>query len=133
MSTEKTTPENMTKVLNNLLQDYSKEVMAIYGDCGKEISELAVKKLKSDSPKKSGKYAKSWAYQEEKGRLGSPIYTIYNKRYYRLTHLLEYGHVIRDGSHRKVGDAGAKPHIKKVEEYVKKELPKLMEQKLGGK
>ena len=133
MTNTKTTPDNMAEVLNQTLQDYAKEVMEDYGDVGREITELAVERLKETSPRNTGKYAKSWTYKEEKGFMGYPIYTIYNDKNYRLTHLLEYGHVIRDGTGRKVGEAGAKPHIKDVEEWVKEELPRMMEQKLGGK
>lgn len=129
----KTTPENMTKVLNDILQDYVAEVKTKYGECGKEVAELGVQALQQTSPHHSGKYAKSWTYKEEKGFMGYPTYIIYNEKHYRLTHLLEYGHVIRNGTQRTYGDVEPNQHIKKVEEKVKEVLPLFMEQELGGK
>lgn len=137
MSTQKTTPENLTNTLNDVLQQYSKKVREIYGNCGREITEIAVQKLKQTSPRQNvrggGKYAKSWAYREEKGILGSSTFIIYNKKHYRLTHLLEYGHVIRNGTRRTFGSTRKKPHIKSVEEWVIENLPKTIERELGGK
>ena len=127
-------PENLQKAINDILQDYERDVLKTYGDVGKEISTEAVNKLKTTSPVGyTKKYAKSWAVKEEKGVSGTPTFTIYNKKHYRLTHLLEYGHVVRNGTGRTVGRAGAYPHIKPIEEWVQNELPKVLEQKLGGK
>lgn len=119
--------------LNSVLQDYSSEVMDTYNTCGKEVAEDVVSKLKS---KKFGKYdqrkySKSWAVKQEKG-IWTNVYIIYNKKHYRLTHLLEFGHAIRDGTGRKVGEAGAIEHIKPMEEWVQQQLPELLKRKLGG-
>ena len=121
--------------LNDVLQDYSEEVMDTYNTCGKEIADDTVSKLKRVKFGRydRGKYSKSWAVKQEQGKLGSYTYTIYNKKHYRLTHLLEFGHVIKDGTGRKVGEAGAIEHIKPMEEWVQNQLPKLLEQKLGGR
>lgn len=134
MTNEKTTPENMAKVLTDALNDYADEVKDKFGKVGKEVSELAVQGLEQRSPKQSGDYAKSWTYKEEKGFMGYPTYIIYNAEHYRLTHLLEYGHAVANGTGRIAGaEAGAKPHIKDVEEEVKDILPLFLERELGGK
>lgn len=121
--------------LNNVLQDYSKEVMDTYNISGKEVANEVVKRLKMVAFGKYDhrKYSKSWAVKEEKGNWGTNTYIIYNKKHYRLTHLLEFGHVIRDGTGRQVGEADAIPHIKPMEEWVQEQLPKVLEQKLGGR
>lgn len=121
--------------LNDVLQDYSKEVMDIYNTCGKEIADDTVSKLKRVKFGKydRGKYSKSWAVKQEKSNWGTDSYTIYNKKHYRLTHLLEFGHVVKNGTKRVVGKAGAIPHIKPMEEWVQNQLPKLLVQKLGGR
>lgn len=130
MST-KVTPEDMTKVLNDILQDYAREVKDTYGNVGKEVAELGVQALQQDSPKHTGEYARSWTYKEEKGFMGYPIYIIYNAEHYRLTHLLEYGHVIRNGTKRDLGNVKPNKHIKDVEEKVKDILPLFFEQELN--
>lgn len=121
--------------LNDVLQDYSKEVMDTYNISGKEVADEVVKQLKAFKFGKydQRKYSSSWAVKEEKGNWGTNTYIIYNKKHYRLTHLLEFGHAIRDGTGRQVGEADAIPHIKPMEEWVQNQLPKLLVQKLGGK
>ena len=121
--------------LNDVLQDYSKEVMDIYNTCGKEIADDTVSKLKRVKFGRydRGKYSKSWAVKQEKSNWGSNTYIVYNKKHYRLTHLLEFGHVVKNGTKRVVGKAGAIPHIKPMEEWVQQQLPKLLVQKLGGR
>lgn len=132
MST-KVTPEDMTKVLNDILQDYVKEVKDTYGNVGKEVAELGVQALKQTSPVGyTGDYAKTWTYKEEKGFMGYPTYIIYNDKNYRLTHLLEYGHAVRNGTGWIAGaEARANPHIKDVEDKVKDILPLFFEQELN--
>jgi hypothetical protein len=71
--------------------------------------------------------------KQEKSNWGSNTYIVYNKKHYRLTHLLEFGHVVKNGTKRVVGKAGAIEHIKPMEEWVQNQLPKLLEQKLGGR
>ena len=121
--------------LNDVLQDYSKEVMDTYNTCGKEIADDTVSKLKRVKFGRydRGKYSKSWAVKQEKSNWGSNTYIIYNKKHYRLTHLLEFGHVVKNGTKRVVGKARAIPHIKPMEEWVQQQLPKLLVQKLGGR
>ena len=121
--------------LNDVLQDYSKEVMDTYNTCGKEIADDTVSKLKRVKFGRydRGKYSKSWAVKQEKSNWGTDSYIIYNKKHYRLTHLLEFGHVVKNGTKRVVGKASAIEHIKPMEEWVQNQLPKLLEQKLGGR
>ena len=132
----KTTIDGLPSAINDILEEYTKEVKEVVGECGQKVSKDAVGLLKTKSPKRNarggGKYAKSWDFKEEKGILGTPMYIIYNKKHYRLTHLLEYGHVIRNGTRRTFGSVKGKPHIKSVEEWVQQEFPATIERKLGG-
>ena len=70
--------------------------------------------LRENSPKRTGKYAKSWKITEKHG---SKI--IHNSRY-RLTHLLEDGFINVAGRYTK-----AQPHILKAFED---NLPKFLEE-----
>lgn len=130
----KVKPEDITKVLNETLKEYEREVEKTFGQCGKEVADDVVNKLHMVSFGKydRGKYSKSWAVKEEKGFMGYPRYIIYNEKHYRLTHLLEYGHVLKNGTGVVgKGEVGAIPHIKPMEEWVQEQLPKLFEQELN--
>ena len=81
---------------------------------GKAKSKEFQKKLQTKIRKKYGKYAKNWRFK--KNSKGS--FVIYNADpTYRLTHLLEHGHVLRNG-----GRSKAIPHIKPVEEKIKEKF-----------
>jgi hypothetical protein len=96
------------------LQEYTDDVT----DGIKKAEDITARECKenlnSDSPKKSGKYAKSWKVTIAFENRMEKRAVIHNKEY-RLTHLLENGHAIRRGG-RTCGSAQAFPHIKKNEE-----------------
>lgn len=114
--------------LKDILEDYSTEVRkTVDTECMEAARECSAK-LKKTSPKRTGEYAKGWMVSEQAtGGYGASTWVVHNKRYARLTHLLEKGHAKRGG-----GRVRAYPHIKPVEKWVQEELPKKIEQKLGG-
>ncbi|WP_075313549.1 HK97 gp10 family phage protein [Bacillus wiedmannii] len=84
-----------------------------------EVSDIAVGKLKQDSPKKTGGYRKGWRKKKE----GNSV-VVHNIKG-QLTHLLENGHAKAGG-----GRVPAQVHIRPVEEYVINELPRRIERAL---
>lgn len=107
---------NITTQMKNILNDYTDDVVRAVTETLSEVGEEAAKELKSTSPKRKGggKYAKGWVSQTEAGRTHAEV-TVGNKKYYRLTHLLENGHALRRGG-RTTGRAEARPHIGAVNE-----------------
>ena len=99
------------------VQKYLKE----YGDYTVEaltavipqIAKESAQKLKETSPRNTGEYAKNWKYKTEKGRL-KVVSTVFNDKTYRLTHLLEKSHLMRNGRR---SDASKTRHIQPVEEW----------------
>ena len=90
-----------------------------------ETASVAVQKLHSAKPSGSEKYGswneynKGWTgTKQNKGRNKCGI-VIHNKTHYRLTHLLENGHALRNG-----GRARAFPHIAPVNEECEELLMK---------
>ena len=109
-----------------------------------EYKDLAVEDLKADvekaaktvksqiestAPKRTGKYAKSWASKKTKETSDSIEYTVHSKTRYQLAHLLENGHARRGG-----GRVRAIPHIAPAETAGEEQLIRDIERDLkkGG-
>lgn len=89
-----------------------------------EVSKESVKRLKKESPKgASGKYAKGWTRTLERGRLKVGA-TVHGKTVdtWATAHLLEHGHVSRNGTGRTFGKVKEIVHIEPVEEWATGEL-----------
>ena len=100
------------------LADYSQDVVEKVNVSSERVGKTAVKQLKQTSPKRYGKYAKSWAMKTEP-EVGQPHNRIVHVKapHYRLTHLLEHGHAKAGG-----GRVEGKPHIRPAEEMVIQEF-----------
>ncbi len=115
--------------ISQILEAYTKEVSDGIKEIAEAIGEDAVKELKSTSPKRNRKYAGSWRKKVDKGSNFINV-KVHNAKYYRLTHLLEYGHATRSGGRTK-----AQPHIQTIEEKANQRFIKEVEALLrnGGK
>lgn len=101
------------------LKNYSKEVEKTVQKEIQKTAKDAVSELKQKSPKRTGKYAAGWRVNKRKNQ-----YIINNKDRPSLTHLLENGHVGRDGKRWVDGQ----PHIKPVEEMVDEIVDRIKKQ-----
>lgn len=99
-----------------LMEEYTDEIRAGIEQVASELAESGVEELKKVSPKRYGKYAKSWT---SRATIGANFvnFKIYNAKHYRLTHLLEKGHALRDGGRTK-----SIVHIKPVEQRIIEEF-----------
>lgn len=106
------------------LAEFSQDVVEKVNESSKKVGKAAVKKLKQTSPKKTGKYAKSWTMSTEKA-FGQPDLRIIHVKapHYRLAHLLEYGHAKVGG-----GRVEGRPHIGPAEEEVIREFTREVEE-----
>ncbi|OFD38591.1 MULTISPECIES: HK97 gp10 family phage protein [Bacillus cereus group] len=98
------------------LQRYADVVEEELMAAQEEVADVAVDKLKQNSPKKTGGYRKGWRKKKD----GKSV-VIHNTKG-QLTHLLENGHAKAGG-----GRVQEKVHIRPVEEYVIDELPRRIE------
>ena len=112
-----------------ILEEYSDEVDRASEECVKKVSQKGATALRRVSPKKSGTYAKGWTYKVERRRLYAAA-VIYNKNRPGLAHLLEYGHVISNGTRRVYGDVPAHVHIQPIEEQLISEFSRQIEVQL---
>ena len=107
-----------------------------YEEIIKDYADKSVKLLKLYSPKRSFKrpnnYSSTWTTKEDGSLIGhklkNKVYgvTVWNEKNYRLTHLLENGHLIvnKKGG---VGWASANPHIDRVYRNLKEPFVNAME------
>ena len=103
-------------ILKNL-QYQTTEIQKSVAKATRSVATNTKKVIQQEAPVRRGNYRKSWAIKKN-----SPSsYTVYSKKY-PLTHLLENGHILRNGK-------TSKPfkHISKGEEYAQSELPKQIE------
>lgn len=114
-----TISDQMTKILN----EYVDDVKTATNNSIDKVAKESVRKLKQSSSefRRTGEYAKGWTLKKERGSGGIVSVTVHNKKY-QLTHLLENGHVVRNGSGT-YGRVNGVKHIKPVEEWAIKELP----------
>ncbi|BDZ81414.1 hypothetical protein Lac3_26230 [Claveliimonas bilis] len=118
-------PEKLALEIQKQLKEYVKEAEETVWDIAEEVSKEAVSKLRKESPKRKGKYARSWTVSED--ARGVIIHS--RSPEYRLTHLLEKGHALKRGG-RKVGESPKYPHIQKVEEESVKDYIEKVERRL---
>lgn len=125
-------PIDLDKAIEAVLAEYGEEVYKVLGVAVKDVSDEAVRKLEqvtqfAPNGHPTGAYSRDWVADDEKtGRLTQKR-VVHNLGHYRLTHLLEKGHVSRNGTGRTFGFVKAYPHIKPVEEWAQDELPKQVE------
>lgn len=91
--------------INRQLALYANQTDEKVQETAKKIAEEGAQKLREVSPKRTGRYASGWTFKKFKGS-----YVVHNKTHYRLTHLLEKSHALRNG-----GRSNPQPHIKPVE------------------
>lgn len=120
--------ESVAVQMEKILDEYDKKVKDATNNSIDSVSKESVQKLKSTSPKRTGKYARGWGTKKERGTGGISTVIVKNK-VYQLTHLLENGHVVRNAK----GTYGRTPgikHIEPVEEWAASELPQEIEREL---
>lgn len=120
--------DDLADTMQRILDGYQEDLVRGINEAGKVAAEECKKLLRQNSPKRFGRYARSWSVKETPGRPGEPMrYTVYNKKYYRLTHLLEKGHAKRSG-----GRTRAIPHIAPAEETAKEKFIQDVEAAVRG-
>lgn len=126
-------PIDLSATVEELLAEYGEAVFEVVSESVEEVTKEATEKLQEVNHwanEGSGDYAGSWTNEEVPvGRLGKEM-VVFNSDHYRLTHLLENGHVIRNGTKRSYGRTGKYPHIAPVNDWAVEELQKVVRQKV---
>ena len=122
-------PEELEKALKNYLNTYAEDIEDDVVECVDQVTKAAKTELVNVSPRGKGKrntpYYKGWTIKLQKKGKGKYTKVVWNRTNYQLTHLLEFGHVTRNGGRTKPIE-----HIRPVEEKYKVEFVDLLERKI---
>lgn len=126
----RTTAIDLSRAINEVLQEYGEDVTAAIAPTTEKVAEQTVQMLKTSGGYKdrSGNYRKSFTQTTEKTYRGATS-TVHNESpEYRIAHLLEHGHMTRDGTTR----VKAYPHWKPAEETAIAEFERELVKNIQG-
>ena len=125
------TPDALTEALVSACSEYTEEVRAFVEEGVEKIGEEALKEVKELAPiykgdnksTRKGAYRRSWTcdISKQRGVISAVVHA--KDPHYRLTHLLENGHLNRDGTTR----SKAIPHISIANANAEKKVNTLLE------
>lgn len=130
--------DGLDEAIKNELENWSNgELRRAVNESLEETAAAAAESLRRGGPyrERTGTYTKDWTHDQRSSRTsvitGLNGYSVYNKKYYQLTHLLEKGHQLRKGG-RKVGNVKAFEHIAPVNETLGDLAVSKIRQKVRG-
>lgn len=113
--TVKTPLEKLDKAISKILADYADDISANADEITVKMGQKGAAALRQESAADfggTGRYAKGWTYKVDQHRLYTEV-IIYNKTP-GLPHLLEHGHLMRNGRRW----TPKKQHIGPIEEQL---------------
>lgn len=113
-------PAQLSSVIREITLEYKDKVDDAIRESSLELAKEGRKELRNASPKNRGKYRQGWSYR--KTTYGAEIY---NKTHAKLTHLLEYGHALRQG-----GRSPAIKHIEPVHDALEPKFERIVKERL---
>lgn len=118
--------ESLTEVVMKSLTDYADIATDEMKSAVKKAAKTVQEEIKTNAPKRTGKYAKSWTTKTTKETAHSLEVTVYSPSRYMLAHLLEFGHAKRGG-----GRVAARPHIANAEQAGIEQLEREIQRSLA--
>ena len=118
--------DQLAKEVMDGLEEYAQLATDVLKKEIQKAGKTAKTQIEQTAPRKTGKYAKSWAVKKTAETSNSLEITVHSKTRYALAHLLENGHAKRGG-----GRVAAIPHIAPAEEAAVQSLERNIETALG--
>lgn len=128
MSNQKIQPDQLSDAIASIIEEYSKEVGSGVKEDVLESGKACVEMVQAgiDAAGIGGKkYRKSFKSTTTKDTAFMTTVEVHSPKHYRLTHLLEHGHVVKVKG-KVVGVSRAFPHLAPVEQ----EAAALLEKKV---
>ena len=131
MSNVTVSPNELSKAVGDIIQEYSDEVVRAMPDAVKKAAKEGVKSLKKHASSIGGtKYKTSFKSKKTKSTSSNTEYTLYSTQY-RVAHLLEKSHPIRNQTGLIYGMSMPREHWAPAEkeaiEALEKEINKKVE------
>lgn len=126
----------LEQAINDILNEYAEEVGQITGEAVKDVAKEGVKAIKADANRmfdkknapKKGRYSTGWGTTIFEERLGTTV-VIHNKKYAGMPHLLEFGHLVRNGKRTFPKSTEPRPHVAPVAD----KMGEMLEQRIVAK
>src|SRR5690606_4056366 len=98
--------DRMAIEITQAIQEYTEDVAEAIEQRVDEVAGQVLKEVKQTAPKRTGKYRRGFVKtkRDEPGRVRR---FVWNRRYYMLVHLLEFGFAKRGG-----GRVAGRPHLR---------------------
>lgn len=113
--------------LDDILSEYESDVRLATREVIEKVGDIAKNEIKAGSPVRTGKYKAGWAVRKERPSNPYRSYAIvHNRTRYQLTHLLEKGHVTRNGG-RTRPDEHIAPVAERVDKMLREAFDKIAE------
>ena len=127
----KVKPNDLSKAILKELENYTENVSEAVDEAVGDIAMESRKKLQAIRSVEGSnvwrKYPRGWTIKSKK-RKGNRTEIVWNSRYYQLTHLLENGHVIKNGTGRTYGRTRKFEHIGPINEEAQEKLLKAVQE-----
>lgn len=114
--------DNLAREVMKGLDDYAEVTTEQVKKAVRKSGNTVRHEIQENAPKHTGDYAKSWATKKVRESSHKLELVVHSKNRYQLTHLLEFGHALRNG-----GRTRAIPHIAPAEEKGIEQLKKMIE------
>ena len=120
-----TSVDDLADLVMDGLREYSELANDAMKKAVRKTANSVKKEISENAPKDTGRYSKSWTAKKTKENSHTLEMTVHSKNRYQIAHLLENGHVKRNG-----GRVPGKPHIAPAEENGAELLQSLIRKEL---